>query len=67
MQNSPLASSASLIRSEMKRKSDEAKRKTERQWIHVALVNLKPSIEGPNAPKILASINNMLEFLQPPK
>jgi hypothetical protein len=51
----------------MKRRRDEAKRKTERQWIHVALVNPKPSIEGPNAPTILASINNMLEFLQPPK
>jgi hypothetical protein len=55
------------IWSEMKRKSDETKRKTERQWIHVALVNLKPSIEGPNASKILGAINNMLEFLQPPK
>jgi hypothetical protein len=45
----------------------EFKRKSEREQIHVALVNLKPSIQGPNAGKILAAIDNMLEFLKPPK
>jgi hypothetical protein len=45
----------------------DRKRRTERNWIHVALVNLKPSIDGPRAPEILKAINNMLEFLKPPK
>ena len=44
----------------------EVKRKGEREWVHMALVNLKPSIDGPRAPEILAAINNMLEFLKPP-
>ena len=45
----------------------EVKRKGEREWVHMALVNLKPSIAGPKAPEVLAAINNMLAFLKPPK
>jgi hypothetical protein len=45
----------------------EVKRKGEREWIHMALVNLKPSIQGSNKPGVIAAINNMLEFLNPPK
>lgn len=41
--------------------------KKERDWLHVALVNLKPSIQGPNRDQILAAINNMLAVLKPPK
>jgi hypothetical protein len=47
--------------------SDVARR-SQRHWVHMAIVNLKPSIQGcPNRNEILASINNMLEFLKPPK
>jgi hypothetical protein len=45
----------------------DRKRRTERHWIHMSLVNLKASIDGPKAPEILNAINNMLEFLKPPK
>jgi len=43
------------------------RRRTEREWIHAALVLLKPSIQGPNQAAVIAAINNMLEFLKPPK
>ena len=46
--------------------SDVARR-SQRHWVHMALVNLKPSIQGPNRADVLAAINNMLEFLKPPK
>jgi hypothetical protein len=42
-------------------------RRSQRHWVHMALVNLKPSIQGPNRDDVLAAINNMLEFLKPPK
>ena len=45
----------------------DIKRRSDREWIHVALVNLKPSIDGPKASETIASINNMLEFLKPTK
>jgi hypothetical protein len=44
----------------------EVKRKGEREWVQMALVNLKPSIQGSNRPQVIAAINNMLEFLKPP-
>jgi hypothetical protein len=45
----------------------ESKRSTEREWIHVALVNIKPAIQGENQAGAIAAINNMLEFVKPPK
>jgi hypothetical protein len=33
----------------------------------MSLVNLKPGIQGPNKDDVLRAINNMLEFLNPPK
>jgi hypothetical protein len=45
----------------------DVKRRSQRQWVHMALVNLKPSIQGTNRDDVLAAINNMLEFLKPPK
>ena len=45
----------------------DIKRRSEREWIHMALVNLKPSIQGPNQGAVIVAINNMLEFLKPPK
>jgi len=42
-------------------------RKVERDWIHMALVNLKPGIQGENRNEIVTAINNMLEVLKPPK
>jgi hypothetical protein len=33
----------------------------------MSLVNLKPSIQGSNKNDVIAAINNMLEFLKPPK
>jgi hypothetical protein len=43
------------------------RRRSEREWIHMALVNLKPSIQGPNQGAVIVAINNMLEFLKPPR
>jgi hypothetical protein len=37
------------------------------QWVHPALVALKPSIEGPNRNEVIRVINDMLQRLQPPK
>ena len=45
--------------------SDE-KRRSQRHWVHMSLVNLKPSIQGPNKDEVIKAINNMLEFLKPP-
>jgi hypothetical protein len=45
----------------------DVKQKGVQQWVHMALVNLKPGIQGENRDGVLAAINNMLEFLQPPK
>jgi hypothetical protein len=45
----------------------DAKRRAVERWVHMALVNLKPGIQGENRLEMLASINNMLEFLQSPK
>lgn len=42
----------------------DLKRRRDREWIHMALVNLKPSVENPAS---VAAINNMLEFLKPKK
>ena len=53
------------IWSEVKRRRSEAKRRQEREWIHMSLVSLKPSIQGPNQTAVIAAINNMLEFLKP--
>jgi hypothetical protein len=41
--------------------------KRERDLLHLALVNLKPSIQGPNRDDVVAAINNMLAVLKPPK
>jgi hypothetical protein len=43
------------------------RRRSERDWVHAALVLLKPSIQGPNQGAVIIAINNMLEFLKPPK
>ncbi len=45
----------------------DVKRKSQREWVHMALGNLKPAIQGPNKGEVIAAINNMLEFLKPPK
>jgi hypothetical protein len=48
----------------------DRKRKSERELIHVSLINLKPSIESlqdPNKDAVIRAINNMLEALKPPK
>jgi Flp pilus assembly protein protease CpaA len=45
----------------------DIKRRSVREWIHMALVNLKPSIQGPNQGAVILAINNMLEFLKPPQ
>jgi hypothetical protein len=42
-------------------------RKGQRDWVHMALANLKPSIQQPNKEAVLEAINNMMEFLKPPK
>jgi hypothetical protein len=44
----------------------DVKRRGERHWVHVALVNLKPSIQGPNRADVIRAIDNTLEFLKPP-
>ena len=45
----------------------DVKRRGERHWVHMALANLKPSIQGNNRQEVLNAINNMMEFLKPPK
>jgi hypothetical protein len=45
----------------------EWKRKSERESVHAALVNLKPLIRGENRADVIAAINNTLEFLKAPK
>ena len=45
----------------------DVKRRGERHWVHMALVNLKPSIQGPNRDHVIDAIDNMLSFLKPPK
>jgi hypothetical protein len=45
----------------------EYKRKNDRDWVHMALANRKPSIQGPNKDDVTAAINNMMAFLKPPK
>jgi hypothetical protein len=45
----------------------DLKRRSEREFIHMALVNLKASIQKLQSPGDIAAINNMLEFLKPPK
>jgi hypothetical protein len=42
----------------------DLKRRSDRDWIHMSLVNLKASVENPAS---VAAINNMLEFLKPKK
>jgi hypothetical protein len=42
-------------------------RRSQRHWIHMALANLKPSIQGHNRQDVINAINNMMEFLKPPK
>ena len=37
------------------------------QWVHPALVALRPSIEGPNRNEVIRVINDMLQRLQPPR
>jgi hypothetical protein len=37
------------------------------QWVHPALVALKPAIEGPNRNELIRVINDMLLRLQPPR
>jgi hypothetical protein len=54
------------ICSDVKRRRSEAKSKHDLDWFHMSLVNLKPAIQGPNQPAVIAAINNMLEFLKPP-
>jgi hypothetical protein len=44
----------------------DRKRKSERKWVHLALVNLKPAIQGSNKNEVIDAINDMLEFLKPP-
>jgi hypothetical protein len=44
-----------------------AKNRTEREWVHTALINLKPGIQGENRSEVIKSIDNMLEFLKPPQ
>lgn len=45
----------------------DVKRKRQRDWVHMALANLKPGIQQPNRDEVLAAINNMMESLKPPK
>jgi hypothetical protein len=45
----------------------DVKRRDQREWIHMALANLKPGIGGPNQKDVLGAINNMMAFLKPPK
>jgi hypothetical protein len=44
----------------------DVKCRSQREWVHMALVNLKPSIRGDNEVRVVAAINNMMEFLKPP-
>jgi len=43
------------------------KSRSEREWVHTALVNLKPAIQGENKAQVITAINDMLAFLKPPK
>jgi hypothetical protein len=45
----------------------DIKRRSERDWIHMALVNLKPGIEEENRNEVITAINNMLEGLKAPR
>jgi hypothetical protein len=43
------------------------KLRNQTQWVHPALVALKPAIEGPNRNEVIRVINDMLQRLQPPR
>jgi hypothetical protein len=59
------------IWAEIKRHKDTRKerqeRRSDRDQFHRILVTLKPSIQGPNREQVLASINDTLEWLKPPR
>src|SRR6516162_2394326 len=44
----------------------DVKRRGERAWVHMALANLKPSIQGGNSEAVITAINNKMAFLKPP-
>jgi hypothetical protein len=44
----------------------DIRRRSQREWVHMALVNLKPSIRGENKSDVVRAIDNMLSFLKPP-
>ncbi len=45
----------------------DRRRRSDRQWVHMGLANLKPAIRGDNRAEVIAAINNMMAFLKPPK
>jgi hypothetical protein len=44
----------------------DAKRKSDREWVHMALANHKPGIQWENRTEVIDKINNMMAFLRPP-
>lgn len=45
----------------------DLKRRSDRKWVHMGLANLKPGIQGDNRNEVITAIDNMMEFLKPPK
>lgn len=47
---------AYAVWSDQKRKQSEQKRAQEREWVHMGLANLKPSIQQPDKEELLARL-----------
>ncbi len=43
------------------------RRRSDREWVHMSLANLKPGIRGDNRAEVVAAINNMMAFLKSPR